>query len=569
MSLPIGQEFRHGDEVRGNGSTAKSPRTSKRVHGRNVGVPYSLRPSAVGPVPKTIPSYLKLVAHGSDLAVRPDADLAAWLTASAAFEELTGWPLHYASGAPKHEARLMWSAPVKPGVGIAPGHIKLLAKLGQDGPSPTLSAEVKSLATAIGGLWGEVLRTRNSLWQREAELAAGAPVRARADEAQHLAVRLEAVLAAGAESLGCQAAALYLLDAGTSELKLRASWGIARRQLTEPARPLRGAAADLEALLGHAVVMNDPALFDFWRVPQPCGAAVCVPVSSPTIPLGTLWMFADAQRDFSDQETNLLEIVAGKLAGDLERETLLGELDRAQGRHGADDAADAGQFSLPASPLLEGWEIMGWQSPCASKNRAWLDWFAMASDQFALVAGSATSGRAAGMATAAARAGARSASHYHASAGAVLRQLNAAMWAGDHGAAQAGLGYIKLDTHHGVLQAALSGATGLATIDARGVHRQSAPITAYGGQTLGGDEQISIEERQIKLPPGGSLVLWARPPQLVANDSDLARVAIQACQESAKLPRAEQASCIGRRLAEAGKSDGAWSAALVRRSRNA
>ena len=51
-------------------------------------------------------------------------------------------------------------------------------------------------------------------------------------------------------------------------------------------------------------------------------AAVCVPVSTPTMLLGTLWVFCHKRRDFNDRETNMLEVVAGRLAADLERETL-------------------------------------------------------------------------------------------------------------------------------------------------------------------------------------------------------------------------------------------------------
>src|SRR5262249_30680354 len=155
------------------------------------------------------------------------------------------------------------------------------------------------------------------------ELAAGVPVASRQGEEPHLAERLEAVLKGGAEAVGCQAAGLYLLDEATSELKLRAVWRLPEERLLAPARPLRGAVADLEALVGHAVMLEDTSLLPHWRCPEDFPAAVCVPVSSPSIPLGTLWTFSDRPRDFTPEETNLLEIVAGRLAADLEREMLL------------------------------------------------------------------------------------------------------------------------------------------------------------------------------------------------------------------------------------------------------
>ena len=70
-------------------------------------------------------------------------------------------------------------------------------------------------------------------------------------------MRLEAVLRGGTEAVDCQAAALYLLDDATSQLKMRSCWGLPLDRLAAPARPLKGAVADLEALLGHAVVIED------------------------------------------------------------------------------------------------------------------------------------------------------------------------------------------------------------------------------------------------------------------------------------------------------------------------
>ena len=88
------------------------------------------------------------------------------------------------------------------------------------------------------------------------------------EEEKHSAERLEAALLAGAEAVGCDAAALYLLDEATTELKLRNSCGLPFDRLTALARPLQGAVADLEALLGHAVVLNDDSLMGTWKCPR-------------------------------------------------------------------------------------------------------------------------------------------------------------------------------------------------------------------------------------------------------------------------------------------------------------
>jgi hypothetical protein len=259
-----------------------------------------------------------------------------------AFQRATGWSLQYTPGPQrKPPTDLSWSAPVSPGVGTPLGHLRLGAvEAGSDlaGPSvpqrsaaaddsgmagPPVSWEsARGLASAVAGMLGELVQTRVALRQREADLASAVPLVAETHEEQHLALRLEAAIRGGAEALRCHAAALYLLDAGTSSLKLRSCWGLPWDRLTAPPRPLQGAVADLESLLGHAVVLSDATLMRHWRVPEDFPAAACVPVSSPTTILGTLWVFSNEERDFDDHETNILEVVAGRVAAELERERL-------------------------------------------------------------------------------------------------------------------------------------------------------------------------------------------------------------------------------------------------------
>src|SRR5690606_35029530 len=177
--------------------------------------------------------------------------------------------------------------------------------------------------------------------------------------AQNLALRLEAALRGGAQAVGCQAAALYLLDDATTQLKRRSAWGLPIDRFTRPARLLEGATADLEALAGHAIVLADPSVCAEWPRPEAFPAAVCVPVSSATMPLGTLWMFSARSRDFRDEEVNVVEIVAGRIATDLEREVLLAE--GAAGARLQGQLADAERLWQGAGPAYTappaGWDV--------------------------------------------------------------------------------------------------------------------------------------------------------------------------------------------------------------------
>lgn len=358
---------------------------------------------------KQFPSYLKLISETPPPARRADEDLAALAGVREAFHRATGFEFEYVEADAPCQPNLLWSAPVNPGVGVPPGLLRLMGSregaVSEDAHERVALTDAKHLATAIGELWQELLLTREALWEREAELAVNVPVVEHREEARQLALRLEAVLHGAADAVGCHAAALYLLDDATSELKLRASWGLPRRRLVQPARPLRDQLADLEAMLGHAVVLDDPQMFNLWHVPEACAACVCVPISTPTMPLGTLWIFSQEPREFSDDDTNMIEIAAGRIAADLEREMLMAEAVR----HKRETASAAEVASPPkaigeerpiepsirikqewlpnVAPLIEGWQLAASISPKNATGAAFYDWFNRPDGSLAIVTG--------------------------------------------------------------------------------------------------------------------------------------------------------------------------------------
>jgi hypothetical protein len=304
--------------------------------------------------------------------------------ACAQFSETTGWTLRVAAERDVVDERgVVWSATITPGAGAATMRLELAAGAEDDTTTRFETAVAISLAETTGELIAELARTRHALWQREAELAAGVPVAPRHDEEGHLAERLEAILRSGAEAIGYEAAALYMLDAGTTELKLRSCWGMPKTRLLEDARALPTAIADLEALCGNAVVLDDTANLPHWNVPEDYASAVCVPVSSPTNLLGTIWMFGSQQRNLSDEETNIVEIVAGRIASELEREVMLSESTGAVDmRRQVESAATWQVEQLPhVQPLVDGWDVSGWADHERALGTTFYDWFAPRADR--------------------------------------------------------------------------------------------------------------------------------------------------------------------------------------------
>lgn len=131
------------------------------------------------------------------------------------------------------------------------------------------------------------------------------------------------------EQGGFQAAELWLLDDASRSLGLAARWSrkgspLAGRPATTR-RQLADAPAEVAALAGGAVVLESPQDADAWNLLRPgLGAAICLPVSSDTTIYGVLWLLADASLTIADEAVELAEVVAGRLALEVERNAVGG-----------------------------------------------------------------------------------------------------------------------------------------------------------------------------------------------------------------------------------------------------
>ena len=474
-------------------------------------------------------SYLKVFRESAAAPAAPQEEpLLSLPELLRAFQRATGWSLRYVpspsqgtcGGLSQFSRSENGAVPFRSAPAASPeetpvGHLELEpAKDGLEPHGRIDRSKAQPLAAALASLLGETLHLQNALWQREAELAAGVPVVLSGDKEPHLAMRLQAVLKAGAEAVGCQAAALYLLDEATSQLKLRSCWGIPLSRLVAPARPLRGALADLEAMLGHAVV-EDEALMGTWRVPEQFPAAVCVPVSSANTILGTLWIFSTQPRAFSDGQTNILEVTAGRVAADLEREMLLQE-----GLHGARlkrQRAAAEQLQhdqLPGTPLeIHGWDLAGWTMAADGLSGELYDWFAL-DDGRAATAIVQASGSAmqAALIAASTKAALRSHAEYLRQPDRVLAATNCSLWTASAGDQQASIYYGLLDGS-GRLCFGLAGSLEVFQVDAQGWR-------SLGGASLpaGEDPQREFCVQTLDLASPGLLVVCTSGLMAAAPD---------------------------------------------------
>ncbi|MBN2577895.1 MAG: SpoIIE family protein phosphatase [Pirellulales bacterium] len=463
-------------------------------------------------MPSTAPPPLKLYVEQPPKPQRPPVEAIGSLPALLqAFESATGWSLRYEQGRTvKSSGKHGRFFPLGPGPDGAAGGLRLTARTARSSKTktPPLAAleTAERLAEAISGVLDELQRTRLALGQREAELASCVSVSPSTRDEAHLVEQLQATLRGAGEAVQCQAAGLYLLDEATTELKLRASWGLPIERLAAPARPLKECLPDLEALLGHAVVLENTKLIPAWTAPEDFSAAVCVPVSSPTTLLGTLWVFCRETRDFTDQQVNVLEIAAGKIAGDLEREALLRD-----GLEGIERQAQwtaAGRLQRhrlpPSMPLFDGWEIAGRTVQPQGVGSVLYDWFCLPDGGLAWTAGESLSrGLEGALSIGAVQAAIRAHGQYHRRADAALQQVNLALWTSSAGDQFAALAYGMLEAATGTVRWAAAGGPSIVLF-----HDGQWKSLTSAAPPLGESPETEYPERSHTLQPGEVLVVY-------------------------------------------------------------
>lgn len=190
--------------------------------------------------------------------------------------------------------------------------------------TPQLDWEAASeLASSLAACLSENYRWRVQLDSCESELAAaGVSIAPSAPYVRSkFSVRLRDVLRVGAKALGgFDAAALYLIDESTTVLSPRALWGLPEERFLEEPRPLSTARAEVEALMGNAVVVNEDYLAEAWNVPEDFVCSVCVPIISETTILGVVWFFANKKFAIGERELETLNLISGKIVDELEKE---------------------------------------------------------------------------------------------------------------------------------------------------------------------------------------------------------------------------------------------------------
>lgn len=124
---------------------------------------------------------------------------------------------------------------------------------------------------------------------------------------------LQALTEDTAKSLNVKAASVRLLDEDKKTLKLVASFGLSEKYLNKG--PISAEKSIAVALQGKPVVVNNASTdagvqYKKEKKEEGIASILCVPIKSKDDVIGVLRLYSDRQRDFSDDEINLVSALA-------------------------------------------------------------------------------------------------------------------------------------------------------------------------------------------------------------------------------------------------------------------
>jgi phosphoserine phosphatase RsbU/P len=457
-----------------------------------------------------LPSYLRLHADESPPAPPQLAPRDAIERLERSFAQATGWKMTLPqAGSANSKA-------------ISNKRVRL-TRHSSSAAAAAPSAETMALAESCVEVLQMLQDALVALHAREAELAAAIPVSARPDRGNQLAQKLASTLEIGAQSLCMSAAAVYLLDEATSSLKMRSGFGFPKEKLLEPARPLRGALADLEAMLGAAVTIEDSSANPQWFIPEEFPSGICVPLASQEHLLGTVWFFSKEVRPYTDPETGLAEVIAGRIVAELEREALLTEAaENIDSRRQLEEVRERkGAKARMPKPLIDEWDVAQWslsESPCA-----FVDWSIRGNGSLAIALGDSHGARLdAELTSTALHTALRAHASYQPSSKTLLSRVNETIWSSSLGDQFVSLFHGVVDSDRRVMDFASAGRLGCWFINRRGADRVS-PLDGL----LGNDPDSKFRQRRRTFHAGDYMLVLSesagREMDLLCEDDEFLR----------------------------------------------
>lgn len=396
---------------------------------------------------KTIPDYLRL--HGQkDLTINSISDRQSGLeTFWQSFSDATGW-------------RINQKAFKQGEVGILPAVNLQTSEMASDIAVSKMAAT--RLAESAGQLVRELEANRERMRLQEIELAARAPVLGSETERKRLSDQLDSLLERAVVGTGCKAAAIYLLDDETQKLHCRLSYGLPDDRIDQPPRALRGSRGDLQAMVDRVVAISDLTAEDraTWSSPEDAyAAAICASIESDEVPIGTLWIFSEKQKDFSIAETTIAEMSAAEIGDRLQKASSEKQLVNELRHEPAQDLAQWQYEALPVGSLVaSGWRVDGLLESPKTWASGWHLWDILPDGTLMIVLAEAVDDSVKGALTATlARAAVTAHTGYRHKPTDLLQRVSDTLWQSSTAEQLLSLMYARIDPFSGEGEIALAG----------------------------------------------------------------------------------------------------------------
>lgn len=367
--------------------------------------------------------------------------------------------------------------------------------------------EAAKLLASIEQLVERLEVAEQTIRQQEAELATGVGLSLTQEGKADLAGKFEDILSAGSQQLSCIAAGMYLLDESTSTLKLRACHGLPESRLSRKPRELRGSLADLEALMGNAVMLDDLNRLPEWRSPEAFTSAICVPIGTASMPHGTIWFWSDESRQFDANDADIANLAAHRIMLELERSVMGHEVVNSRQQSKLLDRAGIAQASrLPdTQPLHESFEIDGCTFQNSYVGGAFHDWDLTPRETIVAAIGCATkTSSEGGIVSSWGHSALRSNWLNNKSMSAIITKVNDSLWGVFDTDWTMSMGLLSVNPESGYGSICLAGGVQAFIASARGYR----PIGMYG-PVLGNQPDPSFHSKRFILQPSETLVLFS------------------------------------------------------------
>jgi len=459
-------------------------------------------------VTTTIPSYLR-VHRGPDFADPSPASLGRdaiekfWIS----FAEATRWRVDSRSGSNDSSIDLL---PV------------VTDDVGQEPEVAVRRSTAKQLAESAIELTGQVESIRQTLRRQEAELATRAAILGGVAEQQQLADQLEQTLTDAAAACGCSAAAMYLLDDDTEFLKMRSAYRLPADRLEQPARPLRGSRADLEAMVQGVVTIDNlrETAIDTWNCPESqqtvsdenrstnsIESAICAVITSDDVPVGTLWLFHDQVTEFGPAQVAAARMAAVQLSLHLS-----GALNRQERSTPAQtpviqEVAHWQCDSLPVgTSIAKDWTVDGMIESPQSWATGWHAWDVLPDGSLMLAIAEAVDSSIKGAMNATiARAAMASHVGYRHKPSQLLQRVNDTLWQTSTCQQRMSMLYVRVDPETGEGEFASAGSITV-MIGSRYGYR---PLVDGRGEPLCSDFRVQFISDTFRMMPGEALLAYS------------------------------------------------------------